>query len=167
MQPETVEPTLPPGFALNRDQQISQWVFEAEANSEYANPEWAASQVIGEPDTSLCGDYHTAWASAGSDSIAWLDVKFPIAVYVTGVNIHQSFNPNQVVKVELLGSFDGSTEIYSGDPVQEDQECPFTFMIETDKTVDRFDSVRITVDQSVLGLGWNQIDAVELVGETE
>ena len=24
--------------------------------------------------------------------------------------------------------------------------------------------VRITVDQSVLGLGWNEIDAVELVG---
>jgi hypothetical protein len=158
---------LPPDFVVIQGEQIRQWAIEAEANSEYANPEWAAIQVIGAPDTKRCGDYQTAWATAGSDSIAWLDVKFPVAVHVTAINIIQSFNPNQVVKVELMGLFDRPIEIYNQPPVQVDQPCPYTLPIPIDKTEGRFDTIRITLDQSILGLGWNQIDAVELVGEPE
>jgi hypothetical protein len=158
---------LPPGLVVVQGEQIRQWAIEAEANSEYANPEWAAIQVIGAPDTVRCGDYQTAWASAGSDSVSWIDVKFPVAVHVTTINIIQSFNPNQVVKVELIGLFDRPVEIYNQPPVQVDQPCPYTLQISIDKTEGRFNAVRITVDQSILGLGWNQIDAVELVGEPE
>ena len=158
---------LPPEFVFVQGQQIRQWAVEAEASSEYANPEWAAIQVVGAPDTNRCGDYQTAWATAGSDSTAWLEVRFPLAVHVTAVNIIQSFNPNQVVKVELLGAFDRSIEIYNQPPTQVDQPCPYTLPIPIEKTGGRFDAVRITVDQSVLGLGWNQIDAVELVGEPD
>jgi hypothetical protein len=115
----------------------------------------------------MCGDYQTAWTAAGSDSTAWLEVKFPVAVYVTAVNIVQSYNPNQVVRVELVGAFDRSVEIFNDLPVQVDQPCPYTLPIPIEKTAGRFDAVRIFVDQSVLGLGWNEIDAVELVGEAE
>jgi hypothetical protein len=156
---------LPEDFVSVQGQQIRQWGLEAESNSEFADPEWAASQAIGAPDTLRCGDYQTAWATARSDAEAWLEIKFPLAVHVTAVNIIQSFNPNQVVKVELIGAFDRSMEIYNKDPVQVDQPCPYTLPIPIDKTAGRFDKVRITIDQSVLGLGWNQIDAVELVGE--
>ncbi|KPL08275.1 hypothetical protein AMJ86_01310 [bacterium SM23_57] len=158
---------LPPELVNIQGQQIRQWAAEAEASSEYANPEWAATSSVGAPDTGRCGDYQTAWATAGSDSVDWLTVRFPADVHVTAVNIIQSFNPNQVVKVELLGLFDRPFEIYNQPPVQIDQPCPYTLMVKVDKTEGRYDAVRITVDQSVLGLGWNQIDAVELVGEPE
>jgi len=158
---------FPPEFVIIQGQQIRQWGVEAEASSEYADPEWAAKQVTGAPDTNRCGDYQTAWATAGSDSKEWLIVRYPVAVHVTAVNIIQSFNPSQVVKVELLGAFDRAVEIFNQPPIQVDQPCPFTLPIPVEKTVGEFDAIRITVDQSILGLGWNQIDAVELVGEAE
>ncbi len=158
---------IPQEFVNVQGQQIRQWAVEAEASSEYATPEWAASNVVGIPDTEKCGDYQTAWATAGSDSIEWLIVRFPITVHVTGVNIIQSFNPNQVVKVELLGAFDRAVEIYNQPPTQIDQPCPYTLPIRIEKTEGQYDAIRITVDQSELGLGWNQIDAVELIGEPE
>jgi hypothetical protein len=156
---------LPPELVTIQGQQIRQWASEAEASSEYADPEWSATQAIGSPNTERCGDYQTAWATAGSDSKEWLVVRYPVAVHVTGINIIQSFNPSQVVKVELLGAFDRAIEIFNQDPIQIDQPCPFFLPIPIEKTEGRFDALRIWVDQSILGLGWNQIDAVELVGE--
>ena len=158
---------LPPEFVRIQGQQIRQWAVEAEASSSYADPEWAPNQATGAPDTVRCGDYQTAWATAGSDSYEWLSLQYPVAVHVTAINILQSFNPNQVKKVELLGTQGRSFEVYTGEPHQVDQPCPFTLAIPIEKTEGRFDSIRITIDQSVLGLGWNQIDAVELVGEPE
>jgi hypothetical protein len=156
---------LPPELVTIQGQQIRQWAFEAEASSEYADPEWGASQAIGSPNTERCGDYQTAWATAGSDSIEWLIVRYPVAVHVTGINIIQSFNPSQVVQVELLGAFDRTVEVFNQPPIQIDQPCPFFLPIPIEKTEGQFDALRITLDQSILGLGWNQIDAVELVGE--
>ncbi len=147
--------------------QVSQWAAGAEASSEFANPEWAALQAVGEPDTTRCGDYATAWATAGSDTVETLVLTYTQAVHVVGINIVQSFNPNQVVRVELVGSFGRAATVYEGEPYQVDQPCPFILAIPVERTNARFDRLRITVDQSVLGLGWNEIDAVELIGESE
>ncbi len=157
-----VEDTLP-----LQSGQFRQWAIGAEASSEFADPEWAAMQAAGEPDTPRCGDYQTAWATAGSDTIETLVLTYTVSVHVTGINIVQSFKPNQVVQVELVGAFERAVSIYEGEPRQVDQPCPYTLSIPVDKTEGRFNKVRITVDQSVLGLGWNQIDAVELVGDTD
>jgi hypothetical protein len=159
--PISGEPLLP------QSGQVRQWAAGAEASSEFATPEWAALQAVGEPDTLRCGDYPTAWATAGSDTVETLVLTYTQAVHVTGVNIIQSFNPNQVVQVELLGTFGRATTIYAGQPYPIDQPCPFTLAIPVERTKARFDRLRITVDQSVLGLGWNEIDAVELIGELE
>ena len=159
--------SLPTEFVSSQGQQIRQWAADAEASSEYASPEWSAKQAIGAPNTDRCGDYQTAWATAGSDAIETLVLTYTLAVQVTGVNIIQSYSPSQVTKVELIDSFGRPTEIYHQLPAQIDQPCPFTLAIEVEKTEKRFNHIRVTVDQSILGLGWNQIDAVELVGELE
>lgn len=164
LSPDELE-SLPAEFVSIQGQSIRQWAITAEASSEYAVPEWAAEKTTGSPDTPRCGDYQTAWATAGSDTTDWLTLKFPVAVHVVAINIIQSFNPDQVVKVELIGPFERATEIFVQEPHQVDQPCPYTLSIPVDRTEGRFDSIRITLDQSVLGLGWNQIDAVELVGE--
>ena len=140
---------------------------EAEASSSFADPEWGPEQATGSPNTDRCGDYQYAWATAASDSVEWISLKYPVPVHVIEINIIQSFNPNQVVKVELIGVDDQVIKIYQGDPEQVDQPCPFTLTIPVEKTEGRFNEIRVTVDQSELGLGWNQIDAVELVGEPD
>jgi hypothetical protein len=147
--------------------QIRQWAAGATASSEFSDPEWAANQASGAPDTQRCGDYQTAWATAASDTIETLVLTYTLSVHVSGINIVQSFNPNQVVQVELLGVFDRGIAVYEGQPVQVDQPCPFILSIPIEKTEEQFNKVRVTIDQSVLGLGWNQIDAVELVGDLE
>jgi len=166
--------SLPASTALPADAapplqsgQVRQWAVGAEASSEFADPEWSAQQAAGAPDTLHCGDYQTAWATAGSDMVATLVLTYTASVHVTAINIVQTFNPNQVTQVELLGPFDRATTVYTAKPAQVDQPCPFTLSIPVEKTAGRFDRLRITVDQSSLGLGWNQIDAVELVGETD
>jgi len=158
--PGEASPPLQPG-------QLRQWAAESDATSEFADPEWSAGQAVGEPDTDKCGDYQTAWATAASDSIETLTLGYLESVYVTGVNIVQSFNPNQIVKVELVGVYDRSVTIFEGQPKQIDQPCPYILSIPVEKTEGRFSKVRVTVNQSILGLGWNQIDAVELIGDIE
>ena len=147
--------------------QVRQWAMGAEASSEFADPEWAAAQATGAPDTPRCGDYQTAWATASSDTIGTLVLSYDVSVYVTGVNIVQSFNPNQITLVELVGVFDRAIVVFVSQPIQVYQPCPYTLSIPIDKTEGRFNKVRITVNQSVLGLGWNQIDAVELIGDMD
>ena len=147
--------------------QVRQWAVGAEASTEFADPEWAAIQAIDAPNTARCGDYQTAWATAGSDTVDTLVLTYTLSVHVTGINIVQSFNPNQVSKVELLGVFDRPTSVYDAQPNQVDQPCPYTLSIPVEKTDNQFNKIRITIDQSILGLGWNQIDEVELVGDLE
>jgi hypothetical protein len=79
--------SLPAEFVSVQGQSIRQWAISAEASSEYAVPEWAAEQATGSPNTDRCGDYQTAWATAGSDTEAWLTVKFLVAVHVEAINI--------------------------------------------------------------------------------
>lgn len=146
---------------------VRQWGITAQASTSYADPFWGAEQATGRPNTGRCGDIQTAWASSGSDAIDWLEVEFENVVHVTAVNIHQTFNPNQVTKVELLTPLGTTETIYDSAPVQVDQPCPYVLSIEIPKTRIRYNTVRITIDQSVLGLGWNEIDAVELVGDLE
>ena len=147
--------------------QVRQWAVGAEASSEFADPEWAAVQATDAPNTPRCGDYETAWATAGSDTIETLVLTYTVSVHVTGINIVQSFNPNQISKVELIGVFERAVSVYDGQPRQVDQPCPYTLSIPIEKTEGRFNKVRLTVDQSILGMGWNQIDAVELIGDLE
>jgi len=148
-------------------QLLRQWGADAAASSEFADPEWSAMQATGAPDTDQCGDYQSAWASSGSDDIEWLVITYTVPVYATNLNIIQSFNPNQVSEVVLKGSDGEDMVIYSSPPVQVDRPCPYELSLTFDKTPFKVNAVRITLDQSVIGLGWNEIDAVELVGERD
>jgi len=161
----TPELTQEVGPSLPSSGVLYQWAISAEASSAFADPEWSASQVIGPPDVPGCGDYQFAWASAASDSIETLEVVFARPVYPLEINILESFNPDQVVKVEL---FDPDTGAYytvlQKNPLQVDRPCPFELKVPVVGIDFLSSQVRITVDQSQLGLGWNEIDAVQLVG---
>ncbi|MBS1250461.1 MAG: hypothetical protein MAG431_02055 [Chloroflexi bacterium] len=156
----------PQGWAAGQDI-LKQWAKEAEASSVYVDPEWGADQATGAPDAPGCGDYQFAWASAASDEVATLELTYGTPVYVSAITIIQSFNPNQVVKVEILDPEGEFTVVYQAAPVVVDRPCPFALSVPVEKLDFKSNRVRITVDQSVLGLGWNEIDAVRLAGVVE
>lgn len=141
------------------------WGISAEASTEFARPEWSADQAAGIPDAPGCGDYQFAWASAASDSIDTLEVSFRVSIYPLEIVIHESYNPDQVVKVEVLNPQTGGYyTVLQKNPVQVDRPCPYQLIIPVEGIDFKTNLVRITVDQSQLGLGWNEIDAVQLIG---
>ena len=143
---------------------VKQWATDAVASSQYDDPDWAAWQAANEPDTLECGDYDTAWASASGSTVEWLDVYYDTPMYVTEINIVQTYNPDQVAQVDLIDLDGEIVPLYTQEPHAVEQPCPYVLTIEMEQTDFLVQGVRITVDQSVLGLGWNEIDAVELVG---
>jgi len=144
---------------------VYQWGISAEANTEFASPEWGAEQAAGQPDAPGCGDYQFAWASAASDSIGTLEISFSTSVYPLEIVIHESYNPDQVVKVEVFDPETGGYyTVLQKNPIQVDRPCPYQLIVPVEGIDFKTNLVRITLDQSQLGLGWNEIDAVRLIG---
>lgn len=144
---------------------IYQWAVSAEASSEFSSPEWSAEQAVGKPDSPGCGDYQFSWASAASDSIDTLTVVFPELVYPLEIIIHESFNSDQVAKVEVQDPVRlGYYTVHQKNPIRVDRPCPYELIVPVEGIDFLTNTVRITVDQSQLGLGWNEIDAVQLIG---
>jgi len=163
--PPTLDPTEIAAERYPATGVVYQWSISAEASTEFANPEWGAEQVVGKPDVPGCGDYQFAWASAASDSIGTLEVSFSASVYPLEIVIHESYNPDQVVKVEVFDPETGGYyAVLQKNPVQVDRPCPYQLIIPVEGIGFKTNLVRITVDQSQLGLGWNEIDAVQLIG---
>ena len=142
---------------------IRQWAISAVASSEYGDSDWNAMQATGEPNTVECGDHVTAWASSDSATVEWIELIYAEAVFPTEINIHQSYNPNQVSKVELLDTAGNYHVVYEAAPAWQDL-CPFVLKITVDDADYQVLSIRITIDQTVVQ-SWNEIDAVELVGK--
>ena len=143
-----------------------QWAVSATASSEYGVTGWSAMQATGAPDTPECGDYTTAWASEGYDTAEWIELDYDTPVLPTEINIYQTYNPNQVIQVELRDLEGNYQTVYLGTPQDESDDCPFVLSISTEGIDWQVDGVRITINQSEFE-DWNEIDAVELVGIAE
>jgi hypothetical protein len=156
------------GEEIAAGDEIRQWATSATANSEYGSFDWAAIQATSAPDTFECGDYGTAWASESSDTVEWIELSFDTPVIPTEVNIYQTYSPDQVTQVELIDLTSTYYTVYTADPQDMSGDtCPYILSIPVEYAGYQTMGLRITIDQSVLGLGWNEIDAVELVGYTE
>lgn len=159
-----VIPTFPvplPTGLFGEGQELRQWAIWAEASSEYDNPDWSAFMAIGPPDSPECVDSKTAWASATSAGKDWLQLNYATPVVPIEINIHQPYNPGQIVKVEILDLEGKATTVYEAEPKVLDQ-CPFVLSIPV-SVQSLVMTVKIFVDQSE-SAWWNEIDAVELVG---
>jgi hypothetical protein len=160
----TAAPSVPPTPSGG---EVRQWASEASATSNYAlkpGDPWHASQAVGPPDAGdLCADNPKAWASLLKDEVAVLTVRFAEPVWASELTVHQTFNPGQVVKLEALGPGGASSVLYEGRPAAPGG-CPELGYLKGLALTHPVDALAITVDQSVLGLGWIEIDAVELVG---
>ncbi len=151
----------------DNDGLLHQWAVGAKASSQYGDPEWAASQAVGEPNVPDCEDSIKAWASFQPDTEEWLELRYETPVYPTEINIHMNYNPSQVVEVQIIDTQGKTYTVIEADP-EVVPFCPdvYTITLELTKKI-LVDRVKIFVDQRVLGLGWNEVDAVELVGTPE
>jgi len=157
---ETILPLL---RRIGEDGLLRQWATGARASTEYSTTRWSAMQATGAPDTKQAGDCESAWASKDADAgIEWLEVTFDHAVKVGQVRVRETFNPGAVTKVELLDAEGRWRTFWEGaDPVQE-----AIGWLEAKGVGIATQAVRITLDSGRVA-GWNEIDAVELVGEPE
>jgi hypothetical protein len=152
-----IEVTAKPG-------EIRQWASSAQASSEYSNPNWSASQAVGKPNVETCGDNSSAWASKSDNTVEWIELTYANPVVPIEINIYQNYKPSQVVEVMLIAT-DGEKYIaWEGYP-ESIKNCPdlMTITVELNKKI-TVNKVLVTIDQRVNGWGWNEIDAVELVG---
>jgi len=149
-----------------RQELIRQWASSAYASSEYGNPDWSAGQATGAPDTLECGDTSTAWASYDNFTVEWIEVRFETPVVPTEINIYESHTPTQVSRVEVVDMQGIYHEVFTAEPKMA-PDCPYILSAPVTGADYEAVGVKITIDQSQLGLPWDEIDAVELVGYGE
>ena len=126
---------------------------------------WGPEQATGAPDTHQSGDIQTAWASLQPDGgKEWLRVDFDKAVAVSEIRIRETFNPGAVCRVTAIlhaASIEVEKNIWEGqDPTA---TAPDNFSIKPKEEVTT-KSIKIYLD-TTRRQGWNEIDAVELIGK--
>jgi len=141
------------------------WASNATASATYSNAELTAGyspwQVTGMPD-SPGGDNGTAWAPPAEDGGAeWLEVYYLRALVPTELNIYENCGPGFVREVEAQNEQTAEwLTIWQGhDPTT---EAPGVFSVPLGGNSFPAHIFRIHVDTAVPG--WNEIDAVEVVG---
>ncbi len=140
---------------------VHQWAKEAVASSEYTLQDWSAQQARGAPDTEVGGDCKTAWAPLAQDAgEEWLELGYHIAVRITKVRVHETFTPGGIVSIDAIDEAGKRVRLWAGkDP---GGVAPVWSEFETKPVVAR--RIVITLDTKAI-VGWEEIDAVELVGE--
>ncbi|MCB9124423.1 MAG: hypothetical protein H6643_07895, partial [Caldilineaceae bacterium] len=139
----------------------------AEASSQYGDEDWSAQQATGEPDTLDGGDTPTAWAAAFADSEAEsLLLAFDVPVIPAGIEIYESYNPGAIAKIEVLDpNTDEWVVVWEGtaETAGEDMAVFSPALTAIDFATSQ---VRLTIDEPAI-VGWNEIDAVKLIGTVE
>ncbi len=145
---------------------LRQWASSAKASSQYGKVEWSASQATGAPNVFACRDDVKAWASYGANTKEWIELTYDVPVIPTEINIYQNYNPSQVVEVYMTDIDGDEYLVRETKPVAVD--CPDTYTIYIDMEKEIYiNKVTVVIDQRIMGWGWNEIDAVELVGYPE
>ena len=154
-----IGPTLEAGLGGD----THQWASRATASSQYGDPDWSAQQATGAPNTNECGDINTAWASAAPNGVDWLRLEYETPVVPKHIEVHESFSPGAINRVDVAISGGGETQtVYKADPTAVDT-CPFTLVIPISDFQTKIGEVIVYLDQTNHP-SWNEIDAVELIG---
>ena len=144
-----------------------QWATSAEASSAYGDTNWSAQQATGEPDTLDGGDTPTAWAAASADSeVESLVLAFDVPVIPAGIEIYESYNPGAIVLIEVLDpNTDEWVVVWEGtaDTAGENVAIFSPALTSVEFATNQ---VRLTIDEPAVP-GWNEIDAVKLIGIVE
>jgi len=124
--------------------------------------EWGPEQATGAPNTPTAGDLPTAWASLHPDGgTEWLQVEFDKPVEVAEVLIRETFNPGAISKVVAVDAGNKETTIWEGQAPT--SAAPTEMVVKASSPVSS-NKIKIYLDSNRVP-GWNEIDAVQLVGK--
>ena len=159
---------------------IKQWAMKASASSAAGGllgenrDDQSPFAATGESDVDECGDSLKAWViEQEDDGMHWLELEFYDEVYVSQVRVKESWNPGSVAKIELKNDNEYVT-MWEGVDNRRNPPCPGFFEVNYEgqegnisKTMSPFKAhtIKITLNTDVEG--WNEIDAVQLVGYNE
>jgi len=152
-----------PTLALSGRREIRQYAASAEATSERDPLAQGAVQAAGPPNTPGCGDYRSAWATADANGSGALTLLYPELVTPTTVVVYETYNPGFVTRIDVVDVYGEVHTIYQAQPRAQSQ-CPFTLVVRVEDAGYEGNRVIVYVDQTTSGGGWNEIDAVELIG---
>lgn len=163
-------------FALKEDEiknnPIGQWAISAKASSTYAgnleDPKAAYNpmQAADKPNVISYNDDYNSWASKEADAgIEWIELDYAKPVIASAVNIRQTYKSGAIIKVELFDDLDAAHTIWQGpDKTSYPPDEIAWLNIAVDKAEYKAKKVKITLATNAVD-GWNEIDAVQLVGE--
>jgi hypothetical protein len=121
---------------------------------------WAPHQATGAPNCPTAGDNQLAWATLGADSgEEWLELDYETAVPIQSIVVHQNDNPGAIIRVEARDD-EAVTVLWKGTSPK--VAAPAKQVV-TPRVKISARTIRIVLDTSKVP-GWNEIDAVELVG---
>ena len=123
---------------------------------------WGPEQMIGPPNTTEAGDYATAWAPRTSRGAGeeWIHLGYENAVEVAQVNVRETYNPGAISKIAAVLPNGQETVLWEG--VEPAAQAPVNMSFPLPAGV-RANQVKVYLDRRRVP-GWNEIDAVELVG---
>lgn len=152
-----------PTLELAGRREVRQYAASAAATSERGDLEWGAVQAAGPPNTTECGDARTAWASEQPNEAASLTLLFPELVTPTGLLVYETYNPGFITLITFTDIYGEEHIVYQATP-QLRFQCPFVLVVPIMDADYQGNRVTIFVNQATSVGGWDQIDAVELVG---
>lgn len=123
---------------------------------------WGPEQIVGPANTMQAGDQTSAWAqftSQGDDS-EWLHVTFEKSVDIAEVIVRETYNPGAISKVAAILPSGQEVTIWEGTEPSVQAPVDMSFPV-TQKV--QANAVKVYLARSRVP-GWNEIDAVELVG---
>lgn len=149
-----------------------QWAVSARASSTYAQSPgdkapYSAWQATGAPNVLRYADDGAAWASRSGDARdpEWLEVTFARPVHATSIRIRQNTAPGAISGIELIDEQGNPHSIWAGTDDTVYPKNTIGWLIrDTPRTDFRIKGARITL-MTARVWGWNEIDAVQLVGE--
>ncbi|XP_067664338.1 TD and POZ domain-containing protein 3-like [Haliotis asinina] len=143
---------------------LQQWASTVTSfSSQYDSDGWPASVVVGQPRVyPRYGDIQGAWAPRTCDSKQFIELGYDTPVYMSSINIYETFNAGGVKKLSVR-SPRGTWETIWETPRVQVIKASRIFSPDIKIPKFRTKEVRIDVDCSV-AQSWVEIDAVMLVG---
>jgi hypothetical protein len=156
-------------WATRQDQILKdpngQWAVQATASSTYNDAKevesWAANQAAGPPNVEKYGDDGHAWApKTENGGLEWLDLTYVKPVHATEVRVRESFGSGAVIKIELQDQKGAWHTVWTGTDTTKGLDYLIAKFPKTDYLATH---VKVTLATNLIP-GWNEIDAVQLVG---
>ena len=143
-----------------------QWAATATASSQYSTDRYSAARATGAPDVKQHGDHENAWAPGTADGGGEkLGLGFATPTTATAVRVRQSCSPGAITRVELVGKNGERQLVFDGqDPGKYEPGTVGWFVVEFPPTRFAVATVALHFDTKKVA-GWNEIDAVQLVGD--